>query len=301
MLHMKVAIIGCGEVGRTYTQAAHHAGLDLALIDPSPAPATIELAHDLGLPLLASPSGCLSDVDRIWLCVTGDLTVRVCEGLLGELQPTALVVDLTTAAATDKRQCAGLFAQRSIAYVDAAIMGAVGVTGSMTALLGAGARAAEALADFAALGAPVTCLAGSAPGDAATIKLLRTILTKGLESLAVECLMAAQQEGLRQQLYAVLGDVDESGFVGFLNMLVRTHVQHADRRLHEVQRAQTQLMELGCPSVVLPGSEARFEVTSHALRVEPPPQGTGSDVDSALSWLLASGRAETGDSALSLR
>jgi 3-hydroxyisobutyrate dehydrogenase-like beta-hydroxyacid dehydrogenase len=290
VLKLKVAIIGCGEVGRTYASAAHGAGMDVVLIDPRPARATVTLALDLGLTLHSSPTGCVADVDRVWLCVAGDLTVEVCDGLLGQLPATALVVDLTTAAAGDKLQCSRSFQQSGVGYVDGAIMGAVGATGSRTALLGAGDRAAEALADFAVFGAPVSWLDDSTPGDAATIKLLRTILTKGLESLAVECLMAAEQEGLRQQLYAVLGDVDDSGFVNFLNMLVRTHVQHANRRLHEVQRAQAQLSELGCPSVVLPGSEARFRVTSHAIATDPPEADIGFDVDAALVWLLANGR-----------
>ena len=59
--------------------------------------------------------------------------------------------------------------------------------------------------------------------DAAALKLLRTILTKGLEALAVECLVAAEKQGIRTELYDAMSDVEApAGFTNFLDMLVRT-------------------------------------------------------------------------------
>lgn len=69
---------------------------------------------------------------------------------------------------------------------------------------------------------------------------------------------------------------------------MRTHVQHAGRRLHEVERAQAQLVEMGSPSLVLRGTQSRFERTVAALADKPPPADAGRDVDSALQWLLCS-------------
>ncbi len=284
---MKIVVIGCGEVGRAYTAAAHAAGHELVLVDPAPAPATVELAERLGLAIAASPGGRVADADRVWLCVSGDLVTRICAGLADELAPGPIVVDLTTASADDKRACAESSAERGVDYVDVVIMGAIATTGARTALLASGARARDVLADFAAFGAPVTAMPDSAPGDAAAVKLLRTILTKGLESLAVECFVAADTLDLRRALYAQLGDVDATGFVPFLEMLVTSHVQHAGRRLHEVRRARGQLAEIGCGSLALGGSEHRFEQTVDALGRRPPTHAPG-DVDGAVRWLRES-------------
>jgi 3-hydroxyisobutyrate dehydrogenase len=289
---VKVGIVGCGEVGRAYAAASAAAGYQVVLVDPHPSAATVAVADQIGVPVYPSADGVVGDVDRLWICVAGDLVSSVCRSLRGQLPATAVVADLTTAAPEDKRACAGLLAMDRIDYVDVVIMGSVAVTGARTALLAAGSRAEEVLVDFAKLGAAVRVMSGGRPGDAATVKLLRTILTKGLESLAVECFIAAEQQGLRDDLYDVLGDVDASGFVSFLEMLVTSHVQHADRRLNEVRRAQDQLTDMGCSSVVLPGSEARFALTVQALK-----DGTGADmaagdVDSAVSWLLRTARPE---------
>ena len=271
---MKVAIVGCGEVGRAYAAAAAGGGHEIVLIDPYPADAALALADQLGVTVSPSPEGCVADVDQAWICVAGDLVKRICSSLIGELPESAIVADLTTASAEDKRACGDMLCERGIAYVDVVIMGSMSTTGARTALLAAGPRAETVLSAFAAFGASVKAMSGGQPGDAAAVKLLRTILTKGLESLAVECFMAAEKQGLRKALYEQLGDFDATGFVEFLEMLVTSHVQHAARRMHEVQRAQTQLAELGCPSLVLAGSEARFAVTVNALKTSPAPYCT---------------------------
>jgi 3-hydroxyisobutyrate dehydrogenase len=178
---VKVAIVGFGEVGRAYAAAAAGAGNDVVLVDPSPATAAVAFADQLGVTINPSPTGCVGDVDRLWICVAGNLVDTVCASLIGEIPAEAIVVDMTTASADDKRACAAKLSEQGIAYVDVVIMGSVSTTGARTALLAAGDRANTVLRDFAAFGAPVKAMSDGRPGDAAAVKLLRTILTKGLE------------------------------------------------------------------------------------------------------------------------
>ncbi|MFT4011262.1 MAG: NAD(P)-binding domain-containing protein [Nocardioidaceae bacterium] len=287
---MRVAIVGCGEVGSAYARAAVEAGWQVAVVDPRPTAASVELAAELGISTWrqAGPEA-LAAVDRVWICVTGEAAKSVFCDALAHLPASAVVVDLTTAAAADKRECDRMARAAGRAYVDVVIMGAVAITGARTPLLGAGPGVELVLAEFEALGARVRALQDAQPGDAATIKLLRTILTKGLESLAVECLVAAEREGVRELLYEVMSDVDEMGFVPFLNMLVQTHVQHAGRRLLEVRRAQIQLAEMGSESVVLPGCEARFARTVETMNAAPPSPAGSSSVAAAIERLLGRG------------
>lgn len=288
---MKVAIVGCGEVGRAYAVACAASGYELVLVDPCPSAAVIAFADQAGASIHPSVDGAVGDVDRVWICVSGDLVKSIVGSLVGKLPNHAVVVDLTTASPDDKRGCASTLADHGVEYVDAVIMGSVTLTGARTALLAAGLRAEEVLSEFAVFGAPVQTMADGAAGDAAAIKLLRTILTKGLESLAVECFMAAEHQGLRPNLYRVLTDVDSIGFVPFLEMLTTSHIQHAERRMHEVERARTQLAEMGCPSVALAGIEARFALTCAALKADAPDQIAPGDVPATISWLLSSARA----------
>src|SRR3546814_10014138 len=108
-----------------------------------------------------------------------------------------------------------------------------------------------------AIGAPVRVV-GTKAGDAIALKLLRSVFTKGLEALAVECLMAAEHRGLRHQLYDVLSDLDESSIRSFTEAVVTTHVRHAGRRLAEVQEARCQLQNEGVRPWAIDGVEAQI-------------------------------------------
>jgi 3-hydroxyisobutyrate dehydrogenase len=283
---MNIAIIGAGEVGRTYAKAvAEQSVHTVILCDPYPGDATLRLAGEAGLELYRQAGTWLADTDRVWLCVTGDLALSVCRDLLSYLRPATVLVDLTTATPADKQTAFHLAAEHRIQYVDAVILGAIALTGAATPLLAAGTAGAEAMRDFAGLGAPVRVLPQARAGDAAALKLLRTILTKGLEALAVECLVAAEKQGVRTELYDAMSDVDAAGFTNFLDMLVRTHVQHAERRWHEVQRAQAQLTSLGLPAGMLSASGEVFARTTRSAAANPPPGVATTDVSAALKWL----------------
>ena len=68
---------------------------------------------------------------------------------------------------------------------------------------------------------------------------------KGLEALGVECLVAARQQGIVEELLQCIGDADRTPFREFLGMLVSTHVVHARRRLEEMELVERMLTELG--------------------------------------------------------
>ena len=288
---MHIAIIGLGEVGRCYAAALHGAGFELSLCEARPAPAAAKLAADWGLALHAKPGAWLAQAEWVLSCVTGAVALEVVQQLAPLLAPGASIADLTTASPDTKRRAARQAAEHGLRYVDTAIMGAISLNLARTPLLaaGAGADAFKELLERA--GAPVQVLAGAVAGDAISLKILRSVFTKGMEALCVELLMSAEKQGVREQLYAQLNDIDQTPLRSFIDMLVRTHVVHARRRAHEVHDAQGELLAQGLPSLVLPGVEHRFRHTAAALEQHPPAMAE-PNIDQALQWLLAtSGQA----------
>jgi 3-hydroxyisobutyrate dehydrogenase len=280
---MTVAVVGCGEVGRLFAAAAHER-YEVLLFDTVATPAAQALGEQLGVPLRTSLDDALGQADRVWTCVTGDQAVPLARSLAPLLRPGAIVVDLTTASSADKAEAAGVLSACEVGYVDVAIMGAVALTGLRTPLLATGGGAELVVEEFQAIGGIARDIPGKA-GDAVALKLLRTVITKGLEALGVEALVAAERNGVRGELMRVLGDIDEQGFTSFLEAVVRTHVQHAERRLHEVLRAVAQLEDDGIDASVIAASRTRFDMTVHALAVQPPSEAATRDVDGAIAWL----------------
>ena len=75
-------------------------------------------------------------------------------------------------------------------------------------------------------------------GAAAALKMLRSVVIKGMEGLWVEALLAARERGVVEPLLAMIEEtLDRYSARDFATMLVTTHVGHAGRRQVEEIRA----------------------------------------------------------------
>ena len=290
---MRIAIIGLGELGRCFAAPLHAAGFEVSVCEVRPAAAAEELAASIGAPIHPGPGAWLADAQWVLSCVTGTTALPVLEAVLPHLADGASVADFTTASPAVKREAAARAAAAGVRYVDTAVMGAISLNLVRTPLLVSGEGAGDFKAFMEQAGGRVQVIEGAKAGDAISLKILRSIFTKGMEALCVELLMSAQKQGVRSELYAQLADIDQTPLRSFMDMLVRTHVVHARRRAHEVRDAQGELTAQGLSSVVLPGVEQRFVATASALEHTPLPCDDPS-VEQALDWLLTTATATAG-------
>jgi 3-hydroxyisobutyrate dehydrogenase-like beta-hydroxyacid dehydrogenase len=149
----------------------------------------------------------------------------------------AIYADLNTAAPSLKRELASVVSH----FADVALLGPVPARGIATPALASG-PAAQAFAEtFEPLGMPVDVVSGE-PGDAAAMKLLRSVFTKGLAAAAIESVQAAEAAGhtkwLKQEIAAVIGRP-------LLDRLLSGSQAHALRRIDEMEAARELLDELG--------------------------------------------------------
>lgn len=262
---MKIALIGCGEVGACYAQAWVAAGHSIVgICELRQDPEMQARAAAAGSVLHGAPGPWLDEADIVVSAVFGHAALEVAKQALPYLRQDAAYADFTTASSAHMRAAAEDAERLGLPFTDVAIMGAIALLGARTPLLCAGVGA-QAVAEFTQnCGAPAQAIAGMA-GDAVRLKLLRSILTKGMESLAVECLVAAESMGLRASLYEVLADMDRTPLTTFVDSFVRSHVLHAPRRLAEVREAREQLVEAGLQPLVLDGVERLFARTTRGI------------------------------------
>lgn len=282
---MKIAIIGAGEVGLTYARPWVAAGHQIVLCDLKPSSLASAFADEQGLALFTSIAEAVSGCEAVVSCVFGTVSLTVAEQAFAAMPPGALYVDMTTADPAQIRKAAGIALERGIDYVDVAILGAIALTHEKTNLLAAGAGIAQALDLYASAGAPLKQVGGGSAGDAAALKILRSVFTKGLEALTIECFMAAEQQGVTDQLHEALSDIDQASLRSFLGTLIRTHVVHAPRRLKEVEEAERQLQAAHMPVAVLPGVKALFQRTSEQMAAAPL-ETASPTLEQAFTWLF---------------
>jgi 3-hydroxyisobutyrate dehydrogenase-like beta-hydroxyacid dehydrogenase len=100
--------------------------------------------------------------------------------------------------------------------------------------------------------------AGDDPGMAATRKLLRSVVVKGLTALVVESMQAAEAAGLAAETWDNITGQLAAADEGFIHRLVTGTGRHAARRVHEMEAAAELLAELGVEPIMTKATAARL-------------------------------------------
>ncbi|WP_404288829.1 DUF1932 domain-containing protein [Glutamicibacter arilaitensis] len=280
---MKITLVGTGQVGLEWAAAlAKLPDVQLSLCDSHPSPRALEWIESSGLLLHREVSDWISGQEIVLLCVPGTVIGGLVPSVLDHVVSGAVVVDLSTAGADTKQQAAVLAEAAHATYIDIAITGAVGIHGVRTPLLYAGAASPQVEQLLTRVGAPLTILPESTPGDAVAVKLLRSVIMKGLEALAVEALPAARAYGVLEPLLQSLGDVDRSPFSDLIKSMVTSHPVQAYRRHSEVLEAREQLERAGGPHEITDEVAHRYAATK--LKAETLGAPKESTLDAALDW-----------------
>jgi 3-hydroxyisobutyrate dehydrogenase-like beta-hydroxyacid dehydrogenase len=243
---LTVAVLGLGEAGSRLAADLAAAGARVRGYDPlaGPTPDGVLRARDA----VAAVDG--SDV--VLALTTAATALEAAASALPSLPDGAIYADLNTARPSLKRELATIVADAGARFADVALLGPVPAHGLRTPALASGEGAA-ALADaLGPLGMPVDVVSDEA-GDAAALKLLRSVFMKGLAASAIESLRAAEAAGhgewLEQQLADVIGRP-------LLDRLLEGSREHAARRVDEMEAARDLVRELGVEPRVASASMA---------------------------------------------
>ena len=168
------------------------------------------------------------------------------------LAPGAVYADLNTAAPTLKRELASLVEGAGARFADIALLGPVPARGVGTPALASGLGAQAFADEIGPLGMPVRVVSDQA-GDAAAMKLVRSVFMKGLAASAVESMRAAEAAGCSDWL---AGEISEVIGRPLLDRLLEGTGRHASRRVEEMEAACQLLRELGVEPRVAEASAA---------------------------------------------
>ena len=234
-MQVRVCVLGLGEAGSAIATGLVAAGAEVHGYDPA------AVATPAGVVRHADPAAAVGRADVV-LAITGATVARAVLGqVVDALLPAAVYADLSTGSAGLKRELADIAGAR---FVDVALMAPVPATGVRTPALASGPAAPAFVAAMTPLGMPVESI-GLEAGQAATRKLLRSVVMKGLAALLIETLQAAQAAGTTvetwENLVAQLSAIDET----LVRRLVTGTGLHAVRRRDEMAATVELLTELG--------------------------------------------------------
>ncbi len=199
-----IGLIGFGEAGRTFAKAGGWAQrarvFDRKTDDPVDAPAMRHHYADAAIVACESLRAAVEPAGLILSLVTADQALAAAQAAAACIAPDACFCDLNSVAPQTKRAAAAAIEAAGAHYIDVAVMAPVDPAGLAVPLLIAGPNAAATSAILSRLGFTDRRVVGDAIGRAAAIKMIRSIMVKGMEALTAECLLAADAAGVLDEV-----------------------------------------------------------------------------------------------------
>lgn len=247
---MIIAILGIGEAGGTLARDLIAKGITVRGWDPEPRSLPDGLIFADGNPAAVAGAEIVLSVN--WASVGVDVAKEVASAL----RPNQLYADMNTAAPQLKRVIAPIIEKTGALFVDAALMDPVPPKGLGTQVYASGSGAEKFTEKMTPLGMPVTYLNKEA-GNAATHKLVRSIMYKGVAAVIIECLEAAEKLNLteyaRTQMLKIIYDEP------MIDRFVNGSIKHAKRRVEEMKAVVEMLDSIGVSAFTSQASVNRLK------------------------------------------
>jgi 3-hydroxyisobutyrate dehydrogenase-like beta-hydroxyacid dehydrogenase len=266
----QIAIIGFGEAGGIFGHDLAKLGIEISVFDilldsKRHRRHMLSKARECGVRAAANLYDCVRDSQLVISAVTAASALHVAKEAGSILAAGQIFLDINSVSPKTKRKAARLIepgmAKRSKAhFVEAAVMAAVpGARLKVPMLLG-GPKAAETAERLTSLGMNATALSNQI-GLASAVKMCRSVVLKGIEALAVECLFAARQYGVEDAVLESLAATYPSmGWNDRLpDYLISRVAEHGRRRAHEMREVAQALRSVGVKPAMAMASADRQE------------------------------------------
>jgi 3-hydroxyisobutyrate dehydrogenase-like beta-hydroxyacid dehydrogenase len=248
---LAIGLVGYGEVGKILTAALveRKAGWvgawDILFADPAAGAAMKAHASRAGVEAVASMAALTSRADVIISAVTASQAWAVADEAARTIRRGTWFMDLNSCSPGTKQRSSQRIDAADGRYVESAVMTTVPQYGIGVPMLlgGKGAPALEAL--LAPLGFSMG-IAADRVGVASAIKMCRSVMIKGLESLLVESLTSARAYGVEDRVIASLHETfPELDWEKVASYMVSRTALHGKRRAEEMREVAVTVREAG--------------------------------------------------------
>lgn len=285
-----IAFVGFGEAARAIAsgwgaaRAGSAAAYDVKSADPATAAEIASACREAGVAEASDLASLLAGEPLVFCLVTADQAAHAAAAAAPHLTPGTLWLDGNSSAPGTKKRAAAIIEATGARYVDLAIMAPIHPRLHRTPMLIAGPHAEPAREALAGLDMTVE-IAGDKVGDASSIKMIRSVMIKGMEALTAECLLAARRAGVEE---AVLRSFERSDpGTDWRNKPVYNFgrmTAHGLRRAAEMREVAATLRELGLPDRMA-SATALWQEQIGALGLDEPTGDIGAAADQILAAL----------------
>lgn len=247
----KIAFIGFGEAAQSIAkdlvkqaQINEIAVYDLRFADKNTSADLLAKAKSMNVVPIMDLNA-LSDMDFVLSLVVGSATQAVARSVSAHLSDKAIFIDLNSVGPATKALAAAEIGNGKGTFVEGAVMARVPPYGAKVPIFVAGSAAEDTTTKLNALGMNLEAV-GTEPGQASALKMIRSVMVKGVEALLIEALSAAEKAGVTEKILDSVGET----FPGIdwretSDYYLSRTFEHGARRVTEMTEAANTIEELG--------------------------------------------------------
>jgi 3-hydroxyisobutyrate dehydrogenase-like beta-hydroxyacid dehydrogenase len=257
----RISFIGFGEAGQAIASGLRDAGIERIaawdILFPDPAGAPLKTAGELiGVRMASSAGDAVRETDMVISAVTAASSVDAARSVAPHLTGNAYYLDINSVSPGRKQETAKLLGERA-RYVDVAVIAAIHPARHRTPLLISGPYAEDISPLLRELDMQLAVV-GPEIGSAAAIKMIRSVMIKGIEALTLECFLAASRAGVLEEVTASLkNNYPTLDWATIADYNLERMASHGERRAAEMEESAATLRELGLDPLMVDSTVKR--------------------------------------------
>ncbi len=258
----RLCFIGFGEAGQAIASGLRDAGVNSIaawdILFPRDEGATLKQAgEEIGARLATSAADAVANSDIIVAAVTAASSLEAAQSVAPHISGNPYYLDINSVSPGRKKETARLL-DGTARYVDVAILAPIHPKRHQTPLLLAGPHAQAMLPLLVDELEMQGVIASDEVGAAAALKMIRSVMIKGIEALTAECFLAAQRAGITDEVAASLkNNYPALDWPKVIAYNLERMASHGIRRADEMEQVAVTLSELGIAPLMTQATVAR--------------------------------------------
>ncbi|MFC1904855.1 NAD(P)-binding domain-containing protein [Chloroflexota bacterium] len=261
----RLGVIGFGEVGYHIAKGLKQAGISQIIAydnasrtKPALTQAFQQKAESIGIKLATTPKELANGSDLILSTVIPKASVAATTEAAPFLTPAQLYVDLNSCSPETKKEGEAILKERGVRYVDGAILGAPLQLEHQAQIFACGEGAEEFRDTMSCFAMKIRVISGNV-GDAALLKMIYSVTTKGISALLWESFLALHKAGLEPNVYEGLDNwLTQMGLFDRADTIIGRSAIHAARRAGEMEFSADTMRTLGIEPMMAEATKNRL-------------------------------------------
>jgi 3-hydroxyisobutyrate dehydrogenase-like beta-hydroxyacid dehydrogenase len=257
----RISFIGFGEAGQAIASGLREGGIEQIaawdILFPESSGAKLkDAAGNAGVRVAKSAADAVAETDVVLAAVTAASSLEAARSVEPHLKNNPYYLDINSVSPGRKQDTEKLLGSKA-RYVDIAVIAPIHPLRHKTPLLTAGPHADAVGPLLDELEMKFSIVPGGT-GKAAAIKMIRSVMIKGLEALTLECFLAASRADLLEEVTKSLkNNYPTLDWTKIADYNIERMASHGERRAAEMEESAVTLRELGLEPLMVESTVKR--------------------------------------------